>query len=157
MTKSILFSILAILFAVYTSVVCIGASDFQFETDQAKYIIRLDLDEDGEEGEQLVSLSLGIAHRTKGEDAGFHWLSLTGTAYTGGNIWFQGEYEVKAEIVPFFSFQSGSFEGPIQANQEKVMNLSILPPPQNEDMPNIGRCNANSEIKGEGLKAKTKI
>ena len=151
MTKLIRFS--TIIFLCTITTVSLSVIQITFEDDFAKSILRFDSDVDGE----LVSASVGAAYRTKTENAGFYWISITGTAYTGGNIWFQGTYKVKAEIVPFFVEESGSFEGPIEANQSEMMDLSIHPPPQNEDMPNIGRCNANSEIKGGGLKAKSSI
>ena len=132
-----------------------AATELTIETDDKKITVRYDFgwSKDG----SLYSGSAGAAWKTKGEDAGFYWESGTMTSYTGGNLWLTGTYKWKVEIKPFYRDEEGTFEGPVESRHTEMIELSITPPPQNKDMPEISRCNANSEIKSGNQKAKSSI
>ncbi len=128
------------------------------ETSKGTSVIDVDVDDvDDDEDNELVAACIGIAERTKGVSGQFNFIAISGVGYTGDDLWQTGEYDVEVKIERFEQGQEGTFEGPAESNIFEFMILSIRPPPQGVDMPNIARVSGKALIKIKGGKAKAAI
>ena len=133
-------------------VLCVGTAAFAayreitFNNRWATGKYRAASDTDNKLRASAITYTL-ISHGVD-EDPGWAWFAGADTKYTGDNAFYRGNYSIRVKVRLFLREISGNYEGPTQSDKYEHLHLSIHPPPQNGNAPDIDDCEASADIDG---------
>lgn len=140
-------------FLIIASILCIcvvafAYTEINFNNRWASGTYRVDSDVDGKLRASAITYVLISTGVDDNEEAGWAWFAGADTSYNGSLDHYGGDYSIRVKTKSFVRQRAGTYEGRAEADQYEHLHLSIHPPPQNGDGPDIADCEAEAGIDG---------